>query len=257
MDETRPKDARVRAAAWLAVIGLPLTLVNGLGGILGLVAVAMASPQLRRRPDDRRAFATVVLGFGCMLIGGCIGSAMLIGPGIAPRPDVTGAPQPGSWTDLDGRPVSLASGDGRPTIVDVWATWCGPCIQAIPTLEAIHRDLADEVRVISIAVESERVVRPWIEARQAAVDSGELPANVVPSYPIITIDDGSPDLARATRAYPTLWILAPDGTVVQEFVGMHDLITILAAVRFATDPPAGPDDASVSDLQPSNEASMP
>lgn len=245
MNDAGRNQGRIRVAAWLAVIGLPLTLLNGVGGILGLVAVAMASPELKRRPDDRRAFATVVLGFGCMLIGGCIGSAVLLGPGRMPPPDMTGDPQAGTWQDLDGREVALASGDGRPTIVDVWATWCGPCIRAIPTLEAIHRDLADEVRVISITVEPERIVRDWMESRRAQVAAGELPGSALPSYPVLAIDDGSSDLGLATRAYPTLWILAPDGTVVQQFVGMHDLPTILAAVRFAAEPPEKPDAPSI------------
>lgn len=227
-------------ATWLAILALPMSLLYGIGGILGLIAVTMASPDLRRHPDDRRTFATVILGFTAVLISGCIGSAMLIGPGSAPRPQLVGTRVTERFEALDGSMVSLADVDQRLILVDVWATWCPPCIAAIPMLESIHRDLADQVRVVSIAAEPARVVGPWIEARRREVAAGTLGRLAVPTYPVITNDAGSPDLAAAVRAYPTMWILAPDGTVLQELVGTHDLPTVLMLIRAATERPLEP-----------------
>lgn len=237
MTESPISTTRGRVAAWLAVLGLPLSLVYGVGGLFGLAAVALASPMLKRRLDDRRAFATVLLGFISMLLGGCFGSALLIGPGEAPpRPSLTGTVQEGRHLALDGTTVGLGGVDDRLVLVDVWATWCPPCIAAIPTLEAIHRDLDEEVRVVSIAVEPSRVVDRWLENRRQQVAEGRLPSTAVPSYPIITADEPLPALATNVRAYPTMWLLAPDGTVLQEIVGSHDLPTILTMIRMAEMP---------------------
>ena len=233
MTEPPVSSTRGRIAVWLAILGLPLSLAWGIGGLLGLVAVAIASPMLKRRLDDRRAFATVVLGFTSMLMGSCIGSAMLMGPGDMERMDLTGTVQDGTHLALDGTPIRFGGVDDRLVLVDVWATWCPPCIAAIPTLEAIHRDLDDEVRVISIAVEPSRVVGSWLRKRRRQVSEGLLDAGAVPSYPIITADQPLPALAGNVRAYPTMWLLAPDGTVLQEMVGSHDLPTILAMIRMA------------------------
>ena len=233
MAEPVTSSTRGRVAAWLAVLGLPLSLVYGVGGLFGLAAVAIASPMLKRRFDDRRAFATVLLGFTSMLMGSCIGSAMLIGPGRIERPDLTGTVQDGIHLALDGSSIRFGGEDDRLILVDVWATWCPPCIAAIPTLEAIHRDLSDEVRVISIAAEPSRVVGPWLQARQAQVAQGSLESIAVPTYPIITADQPLPALASSVQAYPTMWLLAPDGTVLQEMVGSHDLSTILAMIRMS------------------------
>ena len=239
MTDPGASSRRGGVAAWLAIIGLPLSLVYGIGGLFGLAAVALASPMLKRRPDDRRAFATVLLGFTSMLLGGCLGSAMIIGPGSPSGPDPRNAPdlldtiQDGTHVALDGSKVRLGGGDDRLVLVDVWATWCPPCIAAIPGLEAIHQDLADEVRVVSIAVEPSRVVRPWLEDRQDRVARGELEPIAVPTYPIITADRPLPALARDVQAYPTMWLLAPDGRVLQKFVGTQDLPTILALIRLA------------------------
>lgn len=41
---------------------------------------------------------------------------------------------------LDGRPVSLASLRGSPVLLNIWATWCHPCQDEIPVLEALHRE---------------------------------------------------------------------------------------------------------------------
>ncbi|MBC04593.1 MAG: hypothetical protein CMJ34_15010 [Phycisphaerae bacterium] len=234
MTESPGSRTSARVAVWLAVLGLPLSLFNGVGGLLGLAAVAIASPMLKRRTDDRRAFATVLLGFCSMLLGSCIASSMLVGPGrAADRVDPTGTVQDGTHVAMDGSVIRLGGVDDRPVLVDVWATWCPPCIESIPTLEAIHRDLADEVRVISIATEPAGVVGPWLEARRARVAEGVLKPIAVPTYPIITSDRPLPELATAARAYPTMWLLAPDGTVLHEMVGGQDLPTILTMIRMA------------------------
>lgn len=77
-----------------------------------------------------------------------------------------------SYPTLDGGSIQLASNDGRITIVDIWATWCGPCVASIPTIERIHREMADEFRVISFAVEPSSKVSPWLEQRRARAAAG-------------------------------------------------------------------------------------
>ncbi len=240
MTESGSNAVSGRVTVWLAVLSVPLSLVYGIGGILGLIAIALASPGLRNG-GDRRTFAIVLLGFFAVALSGCIASALLIGTGHRDRPEVVGSVAKASLRALDGSTIELADGV-RPTIVDIWATWCPPCIAGIPMLEAIHRDLAGEIRVISIAVEPATVVEPWLADRRSAVASGELDRLSLPTYPIITRDQPLPELVDATRAYPTLWILAPDGRVLQELVGSHDLPTVLSLVRAVDPTPAAGDD---------------
>jgi thiol-disulfide isomerase/thioredoxin len=40
------------------------------------------------------------------------------------------------WTllDLDGKPVEFSSFQGRPILLNIWATWCGPCLQEMPSI---------------------------------------------------------------------------------------------------------------------------
>ena len=61
------------------------------------------------------------------------------------RPPAIGAAAPAfSAVDLDDKPVTLASLKGRVVVVNLWATWCRPCLEEIPQLEAVHRQFALE-----------------------------------------------------------------------------------------------------------------
>lgn len=57
--------------------------------------------------------------------------------------------------DLDGNDVQLASYRGKTVLLNIWATWCGPCKKEIPDLNTIHRDYSDkDVVVIGVLLES-------------------------------------------------------------------------------------------------------
>ena len=70
-------------------------------------------------------------------------------PATPPQP----APQAG-FTDADGKPASLADFKGKPVVVNLWATWCQPCLKEMPSLDRLQTDLAG--RLIVAAVSEDR-----------------------------------------------------------------------------------------------------
>ena len=93
-----------------------------------------------------------------------------------------------------------------PVLLDFWATWCKPCLAALPELEHLHRRFADRgLTVIGISVDGPRnfpKVRPF--AHRMGL-----------SYPIVLDEDG--DLARRyqARAIPTTLLISPEGRAVR------------------------------------------
>src|SRR5437773_8786735 len=53
--------------------------------------------------------------------------------------------------DVDGRVVSPADWRGKVTLVNVWATWCGPCRLEIPDLIALQEKYRDQLQIIGIS----------------------------------------------------------------------------------------------------------
>lgn len=56
-----------------------------------------------------------------------------------------------TFTGTDGRPVRLAALAGKPLLVNLWATWCAPCVAELPTLDALAGAKGDSLRVLAIS----------------------------------------------------------------------------------------------------------
>ena len=71
-----------------------------------------------------------------------------------------------SLRDLDGQTVSLSQHAGEVVLIDFWATWCGPCKQAMPHLQSMVNDLGDQgFTVLAISTDDARdkaKVKPFI-----------------------------------------------------------------------------------------------
>lgn len=70
------------------------------------------------------------------------------------------------FTAMDGRSTSLADFRGRPVLVNLWATWCGPCVAEMPTLAATAQRLKGKVAVIAVAQDDMAKVKPFLAGRK-------------------------------------------------------------------------------------------
>ena len=66
-------------------------------------------------------------------------------------------------TDLEGRAVRLSDLRGKAVLINFWATWCPPCREEMPQIEAFYTAYRDQVEVLGIAVgESPEQVRAFL-----------------------------------------------------------------------------------------------
>jgi peroxiredoxin len=64
-----------------------------------------------------------------------------------------------SLKSLDGKPVTLAQHKGKVVLISFWATWCGPCQQELPKIQAIATKYADKgLVVLTVSVDDASTV---------------------------------------------------------------------------------------------------
>jgi thiol-disulfide isomerase/thioredoxin len=80
-------------------------------------------------------------------------------PAAAPLP----APE-AAFTDIGGNPAAFADFRGKPVIVNLWATWCEPCLREMPSLERLQEKLAGKLTVAAVSQDrgGEKAVRPFL-----------------------------------------------------------------------------------------------
>lgn len=87
----------------------------------------------------------------------------------APIPTIPETLPDVSLPDRDGTRRSLASWKGRPLIINFWATWCGPCREEIPLLNALRKErAADRLEVVGIAIDEQQAVLKY--AKEIGID---------------------------------------------------------------------------------------
>lgn len=121
-----------------------------------------------------------------------------------------GDPRPALiFPDLDGKPVALASFDGRPLVLNFWASWCPPCIGEMPMLDAFAK-AHPEVHVVGIAVEPAEAARDYL-------------AGAPVSYPILLGSEGSPDesqlFGNRRGVLPYTVLIGADGRIRKRRAG--------------------------------------
>ena len=114
--------------------------------------------------------------------------------------------------DITGKKVDLASFAGKPLVLNMWATWCGPCKIETPQLMA----LADKYRARGLAIVGLNVDDTPEDVRAFA---NELKVN----YPML-IGVGQTALLEAVGyegELPLSLLIKPDGTIDEIVVGLH------------------------------------
>jgi thiol-disulfide isomerase/thioredoxin len=104
--------------------------------------------------------------------------------------------------------ISLSAQRGQVTILDFWATWCGPCAEQAQILEQyVARGRAD-VRILAVNEgESDETVRQHLAKRKA-------------SYPVVVDSDESVGRSYSVRGLPTLVIVDKDGRIASMVSGV-------------------------------------
>jgi len=93
-------------------------------------------------------------------------------------------------TDITGNPISLSSLKGKVIYVDLWATWCGPCMEEMPHYEALKEKYKDMPGIAFVSLSIDDNTTLWkgsIEKRKAAGHQWLINRNKLDAYNIVSI----------------------------------------------------------------------
>ena len=90
--------------------------------------------------------------------------SMLLATILATRPAQDG-PAPSDLSNLSavtngaGEPIALGDLRGNVVVLDIWASWCAPCVAALPDLQAIARELQGRgVRIVPVSIDRDGAI---------------------------------------------------------------------------------------------------
>ena len=116
------------------------------------------------------------------------------GPGVA-------APSLAAPTVAGGR-IELKAHEGKVVLVDFWATWCPPCVAAMPDLQRVHQDYHDRgFMVLGVNQEPGQVERVRRFMRRRGI-----------TFPSL-VDPGGLSRGWGVYTFPTSFLIGRDGTI--------------------------------------------
>lgn len=119
----------------------------------------------------------------------------------------------GGGADVDVR----SAPPGRPTVVNVWGSWCAPCREEVPALVAFHEKAGDQVGVVGVLTQDTQV-----NGLAFSRDFGI-------GYPNVVDDDGT-IMRLFAPGPPVTLFLEPDGRIAHREVGKFDSLGELEAL---------------------------
>lgn len=99
---------------------------------------------------------------------------------------------------------------GQITLVNFWATWCGPCVVEMPELIGLHAEWSERpFQVVGVSMDEEGfdIVRPF------AKDFGV-------NYPVVLDKGPLADAFGGVYGLPTTFVVDADGTVLHRYIGL-------------------------------------
>lgn len=159
--------------------------------------------------------AAVVAGLGLLLAAGWMTRESFLPVEVG-----TSAPALVA-TDLAGRPVALADLRGDVVLLNVWATWCPPCIEEMPSMERLHRKVADEdFHIVAVSVDA-----PPGAARPGKPPGGNVAAfadSLGLTFDIWLDPEGEVERDYRTIGVPESFLIDRSGTIIKKVIGATD-----------------------------------
>ena len=110
---------------------------------------------------------------------------------------------------LDGQMVRLTDYRGKVVLLNIWATWCPPCVEEMPSMEKLYQELKGEgfeILAVSIDESGAQDVLPFMKKHNL-------------SFPALIDSKGTLKDLYQTRGVPESFIIDKDGILIEKVIG--------------------------------------
>ena len=138
------------------------------------------------------------------------------------QPIITGAVAPDfSAVTLEGETRALSDYAGQVVLVNIWATWCAPCKEEMPSMQRLHDDLADDDFEI-LAVSVDAMLGQQDEFGRPGGDLEAFAESMSLTFPILHDPRGSIQRLYQTTGVPETFLVGRDGIIYKKVAGGTD-----------------------------------
>jgi cytochrome c biogenesis protein CcmG, thiol:disulfide interchange protein DsbE len=133
--------------------------------------------------------------------------SLMVGCNVGSHPPRIGNAAPEFTITDSQRTVSLNQFRGKPVVLNFWATWCPPCIEEMPSLVQLQKQLGEKVTILAVSEDADDGAYKQF-VRDHNVD-------------LLTVRDTrqKTNEAYGTFKFPETFIIDRDGKIVRKFIG--------------------------------------
>ena len=117
--------------------------------------------------------------------------------------------------DLQGSPRQLSDYRGKVVVINFWATWCGPCVAEMPSLQKMRDRINEKSATPSVEILA-------VNLAESSTKVGEFVKKLGVSFPVLLDRDEEAKDAWKIRFVPATFIVGPEGKVRYSYFGDAD-----------------------------------
>jgi len=167
----------------------------------------------KEKPINLTAAISVFLTITTLLVVGSLKQNSSFFQSANQAPVRVGLPAPDfTFPGLDRKKISLSDYRGKVVFVNIWATWCPPCVEEMPSMQKLYQNLKGEhFEILAVSIDSKgaKVVAPFMKKYKL-------------TFPALIDSMGTIKRIYKTTGVPESYIIDKDGILAKKVIGPLD-----------------------------------
>lgn len=164
---------------------------------------------------NTRQWWTIGIVIGLILV--LVGFGWLVRDRFLPVEVGTAAPEFHA-TDMEGNPVQLADLRGEVVLLNIWATWCPPCRDEMPSMQRLHEEYGPRgLHIVAVSIDA--AAGRVDAAGRPGGDVGAFAEEMGITFPLWLDPEGGIQRTYRTTGVPESFVIDRNGDIVKKVIG--------------------------------------